>query len=68
MFKLPEMKNKKSRNRMMGVGLLLMCSNRIIGHFAPHTNLVEFIKGFMIGLGLVLVIAAFIKHKPKPAC
>jgi hypothetical protein len=51
----------------MSIGLLLLSSNFFITNFAPHTNLMDFFKGFGAGLGIILVLSAFYKKKPRQA-
>ncbi|HTB07135.1 MAG TPA: hypothetical protein VK806_09305 [Bacteroidia bacterium] len=57
------MKRQKIR---MAIGVLLISSNFIIGQFAakPSTT-VDFVRGFVSGLGLILVLSSFFALRKK---
>lgn len=57
------MKRQKIR---MAIGVLLISSNFIIGLFAAKpSTAVDFVRGFVSGLGLILVLSSFFALRKK---
>jgi hypothetical protein len=57
--------NKKKQFPVLGV--VFLSSNFIIGHYAAASDLVDFIRGLVVGIGIAFMIFPFLKKKAKIA-
>jgi hypothetical protein len=59
------MNKQNSRKALPSIGLVLVCSNLIIGHYATSSGIIDFIRGLVVGVGIAFIVFPFIKKKPK---
>jgi len=58
--------NKRTRI-VPAIGLILVIGNLIIGHYTSASNMTDFIRGLVLGIGIALMIVPFIKKKLRRA-
>lgn len=57
---------KKNKKRIfLFIGLLISSFSQIASHFI---KMPDFVSGLLMGIGIGLMLLAFIRQKPKPAC
>jgi predicted MFS family arabinose efflux permease len=59
------MNTQNFRKTLPAIGLVLVSSNLIIGHYATSSGIIDFIRGLAVGIGFVFIVFPFIKKKPK---
>jgi hypothetical protein len=58
---------KATYNRIaMPIGIVLVSSSLLIGHYAKSNTYTDFIRGFAIGLGIALLLISIYRKKAKP--
>jgi F0F1-type ATP synthase assembly protein I len=55
---------KNSRSIFLFVGLLICSISQIASHF---TKMPDFVSGLLMGVGIGVMLLAFIRQKPNPA-
>ncbi len=57
----------KRRKILPLIGMIFISSNFLIGELAPKSNITDFIRGLLAGMGLIFILFPFIKRKKPTA-
>ncbi|HXB11781.1 MAG TPA: hypothetical protein VNZ45_07340 [Bacteroidia bacterium] len=59
------MKMDKRKRLFLALGLILTSGSALMGSFASSSIFIDFIRGFAVGFGIILILSSFFTKRPK---